>query len=106
YGPEAKLACGSEALWLRSHVREMMRSRMVGCCDSTCTYAGMEYAPNGTVHFEQRGGEWVLVGWEAIYVGGLHADLGSKKYNYVRAAMARLAKQTCDETPGVGLWYR
>ncbi len=105
FGPEAKLACGSEALWLRSHLQELLRDRYeVACCGTTCTYAGMEYAPNGTVHFERRDDQWILVGWEETYTASLGEESRVRNTEYVQRAMARLATKRCAETAGLDLW--
>jgi hypothetical protein len=104
YGPEAKRVCGSEAVWLRSHVREVLRSKNeISCCAGVCTYdGGVEYAPSGTLRFEEHDRTWVLVSWEETYVTALSEEYRTRNTEYVEAARKRLAGGRCTgETPGL-----
>lgn len=99
--PEAILACGSQALWLRSYIKQQLSYLdHLSCARNVCSYGGMEYAPNGDLIFHLRpDGEWELRGWVLNYQAALGEAEQKANSASVHAGLMKLRTKTCAGEP-------
>jgi hypothetical protein len=91
--------CGTAAVWLRDHLRARLAHAELTCGGETCSYPGMEYAPDGELRFRKDGDGWVLRSWTQTYSAGLGPEYAAANTRFVERAMTRLAKTTCAGEP-------
>ena len=107
-GPEAIHACGTQAFWLLSALRESLRYTELYCTATSCTFGGMEYAPSGELKFHHavKDGRdtWVLESWSQAYVSALNPEIAAENTRFVNAAVKRLSKARCPGEPAGTSW--
>jgi hypothetical protein len=98
---EAIHACGSQALWLRSYIKQQLGYLdHLSCAQNVCSYGGMEYAPNGDLIFHLRAdGEWELRGWVLNYQAALGEAEQKANSASVHAGLMKLRTKTCAGEP-------
>jgi hypothetical protein len=105
---EGKRVCGSEAVWMRTYIREQMKNGGLSCAGNVCTYGGMEYAPTQSLVFKQIGAEderrWALIAWTQVYEAALVQDVVDANYRTVIASMIKLRDTRCSGEPA-GFYY-
>jgi hypothetical protein len=99
--PEAIHACGSQALWLRSYMKQQLSYLdHLSCSQNVCSYDGMEYAPIGDLIFHLRpDGEWELRGWVLNYQAALGEAEQQANSASVHGGLMRLRNKSCAGEP-------
>lgn len=99
-GAESQRACGSEATWLRSHVRQRLAASGFVCDGNVCCYGGSEYNPVGYVVFRRDADvTWSLDAWVQLDVAALADFVVEENTRYVREALRRLDGGRCPGEP-------
>jgi hypothetical protein len=101
---EAMRACGSQAEWLREHMRAELVAKSayedLECDDHRCCFGGGEWTGAGCVTFRRSPDEtWIVAGWEQDWSDELTDEESAANARFLAAAQRRLAHTRCHGEP-------